>query len=210
VTGRTWKIAAIAAVLFAWLPTLAYTQDGLDSTWRNAPLYRDLDKALALHARGIPILRLDLSGKRMKEVPASLGQFTLLRELNLDKNRLRSLPDTLAACRHLVEFSAEGNRIEGWPEVVMSWGELELLALGDNYIDSISLDIDALIRLRKISLWANIIGHFPASLSNLKSLERLDLLHNDMTHEEQEMLRSWLPGVSLNLSPPCRCAFDEY
>jgi hypothetical protein len=50
---------------------------------------------------------------------------------------------------------------------------------------------------------------WPASLGRLTRLKRLDLLHNPMSAEEQELLRSWLPDIQLELSPPCNCSFDE-
>ena len=39
---------------------------------------------------------------------------------------------------------------------------------------------------------------FPASLGNLEQLQILDLLHNEMTVDEQDMLTALLPDVQLN------------
>ena len=92
----------------------------------------------------------------------------------------------------------------------MAWTALRELDLGDNAIDSIPLDIDQLGGLRTLNLWSNVIAHYPASLGDLPHLETLDLQYNDMTLEEQELLKSWLPiSVSVNRSAPCRCDFDE-
>jgi len=77
-------------------------------------------------------------------------------------------------------------------------------------IDSIPLHIDKLPHLANLSLWSNVISYYPASLGDSRSLKSLDLQYNDMTAEEQEMLKSWLPGqVELTLSAPCRCDFEE-
>ena len=86
---------------------------------------------------------------------------------------------------------------------------LKELDLGDNAIDSIPLDIDQLSELRTLSLWSNVIAHYPASLGDLRKLKTLDLEYNDMTLEEQELLKSWFTFISINLSAPCRCDFDE-
>ena len=78
---------------------------------------------------------------------------------------------------------------------------IEGVDLGDNAIDSIPLDIDQLSGLHTLSLWSNIIAHYPASLGDLRKLKTLDLEYNDMTLEEQELLKSWLP---LSVSSTCR------
>ena len=72
------------------------------------------------------------------------------------------------------------------------------------------LDIDVLHQLQEVILWSNVIEDYPASLGDMKGLLLLDLEYNDMTAEEQELLKSWLPDrVRLVLSQPCRCQFDD-
>ena len=70
------------------------------------------------------------------------------------------------------------------------------------------MDIDMMAGLEILSLWGNVLARFPASLGNLEQLQILDLLHNEMTVEEQDMLQALLPDVQLNLSEPCDCEFD--
>ncbi|MEC8758302.1 MAG: hypothetical protein VXX70_02030, partial [Bacteroidota bacterium] len=61
----------------------------------------------------------------------------------------------------------------------------------------------------RLILWSNMIGHFPPSLSRLERLGELDLLHNEMSVDEQIWVRELLPDATLHFSEPCRCRFDD-
>jgi Leucine-rich repeat (LRR) protein len=176
--------------------------------WERAPLYTSLEAALAVEDPHT-VYRLDLSRQRLKTVPEELARFTELRELRLDRNKLKTLPAFLASFSHLEIFSAEENELTAFPDAMWSWPRLKELRLGDNWIEAIPLNIDACQELNVLALWSNVIGTFPASLSELPQLQRLDLLNNEMTAEEQELLRIWLPDVQLDLSQPCRCEFED-
>ncbi len=179
-----------------------------DSTWIGAPVYTSMKEALAVEDP-TTIYRLDLSRQRLRSVPDELARFTQLRELRLDRNKLDSLPPFLADFSHLELFSAEENELSAFPAAMWNWPQLRELHLGNNWIASIPIDIDALDQLEVLSLWSNVIGTFPVSLSELPKLRQLDLLNNDMTAEEQELLRIWLPDVELIMSEPCRCEFED-
>ena len=58
--------------------------------------------------------------------------------------------------------------------------------------EGIPLDIDMMAGLEILSLWGNVLARFPASLGSLERLQILDLLHNEMTVEEQDMLQALL------------------
>lgn len=211
--------ASIALLLCVTFHTLSAQNDSLliaefrplqpgDSSWRRAPMYTELDQALSLNNVSA-VYRLDLSKKRLRQVPEEVAQFRELRELRLDRNKLTELPEFLNQLPHLEIFSAEENKLTAFPTAMWQWPALRELHLGNNWIESIPLDIDNLHHLEVLGLWSNVIGSFPASLSELPSLRRLDLLNNDMTAEEQELLRIWLPHVQLELSQPCRCDFED-
>ena len=54
-----------------------------------------------------------------------------------------------------------------------------------------------------------MIGHYPPSLSRLEHLVELDLLHNEMSVDEQTWVQELLPNTTLHFSEPCRCRFDD-
>jgi hypothetical protein len=183
---------------------------GEELDWSTAPVHTSLEGARAARAAGEPIYRLDLTKQRLRTFPEEIASWSELREVVLDRNKLKRIEADLSRWAFIQRFSAVSNDLESFPSSTVQWTSLRTLELGDNTIDSIPLDIDQLQHLRVLSLWSNVIAHYPASLGDLRQLESLDLQYNDMTLEEQELLKSWLPTtVNLNLSAPCRCDFDE-
>ncbi|MBO74834.1 MAG: hypothetical protein CMD33_06150 [Flavobacteriales bacterium] len=178
--------------------------------WRSAPVYTSVESAKSARAAGQPVYRIDLTKKRLRTLPPELIEWTELREVIIDRNKLTRIDEDLSGWAFLERFSAVSNALEAFPASSMTWAAMRELDLGDNVIDSIPLDIDELSELRTLNLWSNVIAHYPASLGDLTKLETIDLQYNDMTLEEQELLKSWLPlSVSINFSAPCRCDFDE-
>lgn len=211
--SNPFALKAIAAFAMLWnsSDTCAFNQnDSINPAWVNASIFYDLDAAVTAQESGMPVLRLDLSRKRLKILPEKISDFPELKELILDRNKLSELPASLSTLNQLEHFSAKSNQIDEFPQVILEWINLTHLDLGDNFIDAIPLHIDQLSALKTLNLWSNVIAQYPASLSNLKQLELLDLKQNDMTEDEQSTLQSWIsPGVELLLSPPCRCEFDD-
>ena len=187
---------------------LALGQETYD--WRDAPVFTSLEAAREARALGQPIYRLDLTKQKLRKFPSEIAAWSELREVILNRNKLTGIDDDLHQWEHLEVFAAESNALEKFPASVLQWKALQTLRLGDNLIDSIPLHIDKLPQLAHLSLWSNVISYYPASLGDARSLKSLDLQYNDMTAEEQEMLKSWLPEqVELTLSAPCRCDFEE-
>jgi len=198
-------------VTWAALGTNAWGQ-GRRAAAFDVPLhvvwYDDVDDALEAQAAGMPVLAFDGAKKRWHEVPESVRALTELRYLIVSKNKLHDLPPWLPELANLTVILADHNRMEAFPEVLLRMPSLVQISLGENFIQGIPLDIDALQNLRFLALWGNVLAQFPASLGNLEHLEVLDLIHNDMTVEEQDMVTHLLPDVRVLMSPPCLCAFD--
>ena len=175
----------------------------VDLVWHDG-----LEEAEAARSAGELVLAIDLSRNRLKSLPEGLRQFNDLRYLLLNRNRLRELPDWLPELAQLQALILDHNRFDDFPEVLLSMPQLEQLSIGENYLRGIPLDIDHMQGLHYLSLWGNVLASFPASLGDLPNLKVLDLLHNEMTMDEQEMLKELLPEVQLNMSQPCNCKFD--
>lgn len=203
---RLLPVFSICSLFLCW--TTAVHGQSID--WESTPVFTSVEQAQTAREAGIPIYRIDLTKQRLRTFPEELANWTELREVVLDRNKLTSIDTDLSGWQFLERFSAQSNDLAAFPATVTAWTALRTLELGDNTIDSIPLDIDRLVELRQLSLWSNVIAHYPASLGDLKHLEMLDLQYNDMTLDEQELLKSWLPlSVTTNLSAPCRCEFDE-
>jgi len=59
--------------------------------------------------------------------------------------------------------------------------------------------------LEILALWDNPISYYPEALSDMKSLQVLDLLHNQISRDTQERLRNSIPDAKIIMSPPCSC-----
>ncbi|MBN31425.1 MAG: hypothetical protein CL845_05455 [Crocinitomicaceae bacterium] len=202
--------SALLSFVFFISSSLGQNAAAQSVDWQDATLYKSMERARAARRAGQPIYRIDLTKKRLRDFPSELAEWTELREVILDRNRLTRVDEDLSGWVFLEHFSAVSNKLEAFPASVTSWKALQEINLGDNVIDSIPLDIDQLVELRRLKLWSNVIAHYPTSLGDLPHLEDLDLQYNDMTLDEQELLKSWLPvSVFIKLSAPCRCEFDE-
>lgn len=175
-----------------------------DVTW-----WDDLDLALQAQAEGQDVWAFDGSKLKWKEVPNELQELKDLRYLLMSRNKLATLPSWLSSLADLRVVIADHNRLTSFPEVLLDMPQLVQVSLGENFIDGIPLDIDRMNQLRFLGLWGNVLARFPASLGDLNHLEVLDLLHNDMTEEEQETLKALLPNVRVVMSPPCMCEFED-
>jgi len=168
-----------------------------------------LEDALQAQDSGVVVLALDLSRRRLRDLPTALTRLEDLRYLLVNRNRLDHFPDWLADMTDLKAVVADHNRFRDFPEVLLRMPHLTQISMGDNELQGIPLDIDLIADLEVLSLWSNLLASFPASLGNLVQLQILDLLHNEMTIEEQDMLTALLPEVQLNFSEPCDCDFDK-
>lgn len=170
--------------------------------------YEDVEAAVQAQRAGQVVLAVDLTRKRLSDLPPDLMLLEDLAYLIVNRNRIQGFPNWLAEMTDLKVLLADHNRLSDFPEVLLRMPQLEQLSLGENYLTGIPLDIDNMTSLQILSLWGNVLASFPASLGNLERLQILDLLHNEMTVEEQDMLEALLPEVQLNLSEPCDCEFD--
>lgn len=209
-TGQGWRswmlVAAMATCTMAWGQA---RREGIPGVGAGVVWFDDLDDALTAHRSGTSVVALDLTRDKLQDLPQGLLELRALRVLMLHKNRLTDLPPWLADMESLQVLLLDQNRFEAFPDVLLQLDQLETLSLGDNFIQEIPLDVDHMASLRHLALWGNLIGRYPASLGDMPNLHTLDLLHNDMTAEEQELVSNMLPQVKVLMSEPCLCAFQD-
>lgn len=200
---KKWNLFVICIVgmsQFNWAQTIPYAD--LDT----AKVYTDIEKALE---NPEIVCRLDLTRKRLKEVPEDILQFKNLQELNLNRNKLDSLPPWLNQLQNLMIFSASRNEIETIPKEICRLPELHVLDMSNNYLKAIPKNIHKAKKLEELILWSNLISNFPPTLAQCENLKLVDLLHNEMSVNEQERIKFLLPDIELIMSPPCQCEFDD-
>jgi hypothetical protein len=205
-----WRVGLLLVAMTTC--TLAWGQarrEGIPGVGSGTVWFDDLNEALTAHQAGTPVVALDLTRRKLQTLPRDLVELSALRVLMLHKNRLNDLPPWLAEMESLEVLLLDQNRFDTFPEVLLRMDRLETLSLGDNFIEEIPLDVDHMASLRHLGLWGNLIGRYPASLGDLPNLRTLDLLHNDMTAEEQELVSSMLPQAKVLMSEPCLCEFQD-
>lgn len=190
----------------AGLSQLNWAQEVPYADLDTAKVYSDIAKALE---NPDYVYRLNLTRKRLKEVPEEILQFKNLQELNLNRNKLDSLPPWLNQLQNLMVFSASRNEIEAIPKELCRLPELRVLDMSNNYLKAIPENINKAKKLEELILWSNLISDFPPTLAQCDNLKLLDLLHNEMSVNEQERIKFLLPDINIIMSPPCQCEFDN-
>ena len=146
-------------------------------------IYDSLEEALLVHPDSV--YRLDLSQKKLREIPVEIFQFKNLQNLNLEKNKLSSLPKEFIFPQ-LEILNLSKNDFEKFPEVVTENITLKQLLMGKNKIDSIPESISNLQNLIVFDIWFNPITDLPASIVELKKLRSLDLRGVNFSNDFQK------------------------
>lgn len=158
--------------------------------------------ALIENARKRQIIELDLSNKKLDELPASVGQLTELQWLNLSNNRLTSLPESICQLARLKYLLIINNKLTSLPKSVGRLTQLQSLELTNNRLTSLPESIGQLTQLQSLYLDANQLMSLPDSLRNLSSLKRLYLHGNDTLGLPAEVLGPmWRDALTKSLHP---------
>jgi internalin A len=128
------------------------------------------------------VIKLNLSNLDLRNVPAGIGNLSQLQTLDLSVNLLSELPEELANCTLLKTLDISNNHnFEEIPSIVLEYRNLTALDVSGNGITQIPNEIGNLKRLRYLSLRGNKISELPKSLTQLDSLDSLDLGFNRLT-----------------------------
>lgn len=152
------------------------------------------------------VIRLNLKGKKLKEVPAEVfTAFPFIEELNLSRNQLKHLPDGLGNLKWLRRLDVSKNKIEDLPATIGRCQRLEELVINQNELTTLPDSIGRCARLRMIDAWSNNIDRLPATMTELKDLAVIDLRVIVMHYDEQKRINELLPDVKIYMSEGCNC-----
>jgi Leucine-rich repeat (LRR) protein len=177
---KTMKTTAIFLISFLAICSL-YAQPMEEIDLHEAPTFNSIDDALKAAEK---VHRLDLSGKKLKELPESIKKLVNLQELKLDGNDLKILPEFISELKHLEILSLTANPgidLEKSFPVIAKIETLRELWLRENKIKSVPNNIELLAKnsnLELLHLGSNLIKTLPESLGKLKSLKYLDVEMN--------------------------------
>lgn len=144
------------------------------------------------------LVKLDISGKGISELPKEIGKLKNLKVLLMDENNIKELPSELYHLRNLVLLSCMKNEISYLSEDIVNLQGLLMIAACHNNISFLpnnffklksltsfcfhgnkltvlSSDIGYLSNLTSMTISNNDIASLPESLSKLENLDSLDI-----------------------------------
>jgi Leucine-rich repeat (LRR) protein/GNAT superfamily N-acetyltransferase len=145
------------------------------------------------------IVRIDLSGNSLKELPENFGLLSKLIVLNLANNKLTSLPESMKNMTLLSNLDIRRNNFAEIPHSILHLPLRSINASGNNISDVLPLskcaelrvldlsansikEIDSSFRvdneLRTINLSSNFLKDIQTFLPSLRNVERLNLNNN--------------------------------
>uniref|UniRef100_A0A8C4Q7E6 Leucine rich repeat containing 10 n=1 Tax=Eptatretus burgeri TaxID=7764 RepID=A0A8C4Q7E6_EPTBU len=157
---------------------------------------------------------LDLSSRGLRHPPPPLFAFTHLLKLYLSGNRLRTLPEELSQLHCLRILALDSNKLEEVPPPVCALRELCRLYLGSNRLQTLPEDLRHLENLKALWLENNFFRHFPPVLCKLLQLRALQLGDNRLRSlpvglSAASNLRGlWLYGNRFDEFPKVLCRMD--
>jgi leucine-rich repeat protein SHOC2 len=120
-------------------------------------------------------------------VPAEIGRYQELLELNLARNKLTSLPDELGELPNLRILQLDKNGFESIPACVCRLESLTYLGLHWNNLKDLPEQIEGLQNLKVLDLSANQLNALPMEIANLGNLQVLGLKDNELESLPPEM-----------------------
>jgi leucine-rich repeat protein SHOC2 len=120
-------------------------------------------------------------------VPAEIGRYQELLELNLARNKLTSLPDELGDLPNLRILQLDKNDFESIPACVCRLESLTYLGLHRNNLKNLPEQIEGLQNLKVLDLSANQLNALPMEIANLGNLQVLGLKDNELESLPPEM-----------------------
>jgi hypothetical protein len=140
------------------------------------------------------ILAIDLSGKKLQNIPINIFNNSQLLILNIANNKLETLPKEINGLKNLTHLYINGNQLISIPNELWDLINLRNLDFHNSYkvknneilasqnkIQTISPKIGQLRKLQKLNFSSVDIAQIPNELLGLTNLTYLDLGGNQLT-----------------------------
>ncbi len=134
---------------------------------------------------------LDLSGKKLTELPPEIGNLSNLTELSLAINQISIIPEWIGNLSNLTRLNLYRNQISIIPEWIGNLSNLTELSFAINQISIIPEVIGNLSNLTELDLDSNQISVIPEWIGNLSNLIELDLDSNQIS-----VIPEWIDNLS--------------
>jgi len=152
------------------------------------------------------VIKLDLSKKKLTDVPEAIRKFPNLQYLDLSKNKITEVPKWIGELKNLQFLILSKNKIDSLPPQFGDLIHLKYFIMNRGNLARLPHTIGNLKELRYIDLWDDDMSSYPFELKyisdNLRVLDLRDVL---VSNASQAFLKSVLPNTTIYLSPPCVC-----
>ncbi|NJN72933.1 MAG: GTP-binding protein [Limnothrix sp. RL_2_0] len=150
---------------------------------------------------------LDLSGKRLTEIPKAIFQLKKIKKLSLFANQIKTIPEEIAKLENLTYLSLSGNKIKEIPSIIAKLHNLEKLYLYSNEIQEIPESISSLSNLEVFNFSRNQIKKIPIKIFELSKLKVIRFSQNpisfpynipiELTHSSNSRIFNYLREIYL-------------
>uniref|UniRef100_A0A8C5LSH2 Calponin-homology (CH) domain-containing protein n=1 Tax=Leptobrachium leishanense TaxID=445787 RepID=A0A8C5LSH2_9ANUR len=141
--------------------------------------------------------RADLSRNRFGEIPGDVCQLVSLETLNLYHNCLRSLPPAISNLQVLTHLNISRNLIPSLPPHLCRL-PLTVLIACNNRLTCLPEELGAMTSLRQLDVSCNEIQTLPAQMGSMMSLRELNVRRNQLSALPEELAE--LPLTRLDFS----------
>jgi hypothetical protein len=165
--------------------------------------------------------RLSINATQIKEFPSDLSALENLETIGLDHNEFKKVPEPILTLPNLKRLKLNNNdltdlkfidrRLEGLESIYLYSNQikqidceienlvnLKELLIFDNEIDSIPDCIGSLTNLEKLEIWSNPIKYVTPDIQKLTKLKSMRMEKDNLTEEQMEEIRKWLPNTEIN------------
>lgn len=119
--------------------------------------------------------RLNLSNRKLSELPPEIGQLSELQVLWLNGNRFEQLPPEIGQLRNLRRLRLHKNHLAALPPEIGQLTELRDLTLYSNQLIALPPQIGNLHKLQRLITADNKISKLPDEIAQLSELRELNL-----------------------------------
>lgn len=142
---------------------------------------------------------LDLSGRGLKTVDASVYSQTGTTDLTLSNNSIKTLPSQMGKMTNVVIFRIDHNLLEGsLIGEIRQMAKLKQLDISYNKMTGVPAEIGQLSDLETLDYSYNNISGLPNELANLKNnLRSINLTGNPLSQDKLSKLKAELPNTNI-------------
>jgi len=130
---------------------------------------------------------LDLSFKKLTELPKEIAQLTNLKSLYLNHNQLSKLPKEITQLTNLQSLYLGYNQLTEFPKEITQLKKLQWLDLSNNHVRELPKEIAQLTNLQSLYLDHNQLTELPKEIAQLIYLLSLNLRGNQICALSKEV-----------------------